>query len=371
MAVLNFPDILSEIFENLVDSAKFNSIINSTSDHKHLFNCLLVNRLWCRIAVSILWRQPFKPEKDHGYKAILVLLKCMDKKERKAIQNRGFKLEPVKQEPCFLYPSFLIGLNYRWFLNSVEIWCYKTPVKPQSGLLKFFKTAKPGKVAETEDVVFILQKLLQLFVDKNVKLKRLCISSIPREATDNKKYLVWADPKFQSLISPVRELAVSGQFLEQAADILTLSEKCRHVNRLVIYSFNGTNSDNDEITRENGKALAALIEKQNGLKDFCIRDGRGFSKYIMAALPSQKGTLTYIRFHKVNFRNCGPWAGLVECENLKKLAFFQCEHVTEVNVKPLFRANFAKLKKLEAIPPSGSRHGNDEHLDRWVRTMKF
>ncbi|CAG8453263.1 125_t:CDS:2 [Ambispora leptoticha] len=367
MDVLNLPDILTEIFENLVESSKFSSIISDKSDNKDLFNCLLVNRLWCRTTVPLLWRQPFQPTREHGYKAIGIYFQCMDKKDRKTIQKRGFQLPPIKIAPVFNYPSFLIGLNYRWFLNAVEDWCYKTPVKPHTGLLKCCKSAKVGQVAETDDIVFVARKLLKLLVDNNVVLKRLCISSIPRavEAVDRKKYLIWAESEFVILFSSVKELVVSGQFFDQANDLTSLSNLCRLVSRLVIYTWVERNVEHESSTREVGNALTTLIKNQNGLKEFCIRDAGGLSKFIISALPSQKDSLSYVRFHKVDFRNSGAWNGLTECSKLRKLSFFQCEQVTKDNVQPLFRATFPHLKELEAKPDIH----NGEHLMRWIRTM--
>ncbi|CAG8452778.1 10223_t:CDS:2 [Ambispora gerdemannii] len=360
---LSLTDILREIFENLVESSKFSSIISS-SDNKNLFNCLLVNRLWCRTAVSILWRQPFH---DHGYKAITVYFQCMDKRERKAVQKRGFQLPPIKKDTVFNYPSFLLGLNYRWFLNSVEEWCYKTPVKPHTGLLRCCKSARVGQVAETSDIVFIAQKLFKLVIDSNVTLKRLCISAIPREASDKKKYLVWTEPEFVNLFSSVKELVVSGQFFDQAKDLILLSDLCKSITRLVIYTWVDKNAEHESNAKEVGNALATLINNQKGLKDFCIRGGGGFSKFIIGALPSQKESLTYIRFHKVDFRNSGAWNGLTECSRLRKLSFFQCEQVTKDSVQPMFRATFPHLKELECKPDTH----NCEHLQRWVGTMNY
>src|ERR1044071_5725528 len=34
--------------------------IELESDQSSLYSCILVNRLWCRIAVPILWKHPYK-----------------------------------------------------------------------------------------------------------------------------------------------------------------------------------------------------------------------------------------------------------------------------------------------------------------------
>ena len=53
MSKLN-KDVLSMIFEELLD------------DKNSLYSLILVNRMWCEVAVPILWYDPWKNLQNHG-----------------------------------------------------------------------------------------------------------------------------------------------------------------------------------------------------------------------------------------------------------------------------------------------------------------
>jgi len=56
MSKLN-KDVLYIIFEELYFDINHKSL---TKTKKSLHSCLLINKLWCEIAVLILWRNPWK-----------------------------------------------------------------------------------------------------------------------------------------------------------------------------------------------------------------------------------------------------------------------------------------------------------------------
>src|SRR4051812_16354027 len=81
-------------------------------DIETLHSILLVNRLWARVVIEILWRNPFKfahikifqPKIYYVYKAYKELLNIY----------RHFIDDGVKKELLFDYPSFLKTLNWKY-----------------------------------------------------------------------------------------------------------------------------------------------------------------------------------------------------------------------------------------------------------------
>src|SRR3954451_16549684 len=96
-------DCLNEIFENLED------------DKTTLHSCLLVNRLWCRVSVRILWRNiwSFKYYVPNSRRlkvasAILsTLIACLPDESKEFLHNNGiFISTPTLSPLLFNYASF-------------------------------------------------------------------------------------------------------------------------------------------------------------------------------------------------------------------------------------------------------------------------
>ncbi|GES99478.1 hypothetical protein GLOIN_2v1876445 [Rhizophagus clarus] len=95
-------DCLIEIFEYLDD------------DEFTLYLCLLVNRLYCKIAVEILWRDvlDFQNGYEHSYKShislsiISTLIACLPKESKYLLHKNGIYITPNQKPPLFNYPSF-------------------------------------------------------------------------------------------------------------------------------------------------------------------------------------------------------------------------------------------------------------------------
>ena len=101
MALL-LADCLTEILENL------------ENDKTALASCLLVNRLWCKISVRILWRDiwSFKCSSDKKLSqmrlAILsTLVACLPNESKELLhENEIFISTPTSKPPLFDYAAF-------------------------------------------------------------------------------------------------------------------------------------------------------------------------------------------------------------------------------------------------------------------------
>src|SRR5436305_10117831 len=89
-------DCLYDILEHLED------------DEDTLCSCLIVNRLWCEVAVRILWRN------GHYYntKNITTLIACLPKESMKILHENGIIIPtPTSKLPMFNYASFCKSLS--------------------------------------------------------------------------------------------------------------------------------------------------------------------------------------------------------------------------------------------------------------------
>src|SRR3954453_11495069 len=84
-----------------------------SNDNQTLFNCILVNRLWCHIAIPLLWSNPFEFLKfqkyEHGWQLIRTYLTCLPDDEKQTVNK--WILPSDLQKPLFDYPKYLKCLD--------------------------------------------------------------------------------------------------------------------------------------------------------------------------------------------------------------------------------------------------------------------
>ncbi|RHZ70428.1 hypothetical protein Glove_271g10 [Diversispora epigaea] len=128
----------TEILEKIMYFAKTSSQNIST-----IYSCALVNRLWCRVAIRILWKKPFKyvfdnNDDDRNYsrnnipkstKLLICYFKFFNHWERIDLKrwyidlpetNDNNTTTPPPTPPLFEYPYFLKDLDYISFIFSIE-----------------------------------------------------------------------------------------------------------------------------------------------------------------------------------------------------------------------------------------------------------
>src|SRR5436190_18236703 len=99
--MLRLPaDCLNGIFEYLED------------DKVTLHSCLLVNRLWCEVAVRILWRSVWNMSFN-------TLIACLPNESKKILHENGIIISaPTSKPPMFNYPAFCKDLSDYPEVNS-------------------------------------------------------------------------------------------------------------------------------------------------------------------------------------------------------------------------------------------------------------
>jgi hypothetical protein len=87
---------LNEIFEFL------------ENDNVTLFSCLLVNHLWCRVAVRILWSNGL----NYDHKTLITLIACLPNESKEILHNNKIDIPtPTSKPPMFNYAKFCKILN--------------------------------------------------------------------------------------------------------------------------------------------------------------------------------------------------------------------------------------------------------------------
>src|SRR3989442_2649978 len=99
----DLPEISSYIIQNL------------RNDVNTLYSLVLVNRFWCRLAIPLLWEDPFsikyQENSSHFIYTYFLFLNDNDKDEVKE-NLKSYKFDSNLQPPLFNYPSLIKTLNF-------------------------------------------------------------------------------------------------------------------------------------------------------------------------------------------------------------------------------------------------------------------
>ncbi|GBB89776.1 hypothetical protein RclHR1_16590002 [Rhizophagus clarus] len=89
------------------------------NDFSTLYSCILVNRSWCRLAIPLLWENPFS---DHtqNYHFIEILLYNSSEKDKAQLNGYGIFKNELFSNTLFNYPSFIKHLNTLNVRISIE-----------------------------------------------------------------------------------------------------------------------------------------------------------------------------------------------------------------------------------------------------------
>ena len=99
-----------------------NKIIQYLNDeYPTLHSCVLVNRLWCRLAIPLLWEDPFSIP-TQNYHFIEIYLHNLNDDDKAKLIEYGIHNALFPTSTLFNYPSFIKCLNtYKVFI-SIESW---------------------------------------------------------------------------------------------------------------------------------------------------------------------------------------------------------------------------------------------------------
>ncbi|GBB88220.1 hypothetical protein RclHR1_14770004 [Rhizophagus clarus] len=111
----------SKIFSGDLPELIYEVIKYFRNDFSTLYSCILVNRLWCRLAIPLLWEDPFSiPTKN--YKFIYVYLHNLNDDLKTKLNEYEINFNLLHSNTLFNYPSFIKYLNTCKIISSIEKW---------------------------------------------------------------------------------------------------------------------------------------------------------------------------------------------------------------------------------------------------------
>ncbi|GBC02807.1 hypothetical protein RclHR1_04830005 [Rhizophagus clarus] len=285
------PDCLLEIFSYLKD------------DRKTLFSCIRVNRLWCRLAIPILWSTPFKYySQKYTYKIINTYITCLNTQDKVILKKLGLrnciKNNHNNMKPLFYYPRFLEGFIIDNYTLGLKKWVKEN-----------FQNENLLRAQQIVDTM-----MMELIFNENCSLKKFkYVNYIEISRIELLKKL----SNFNLSLINTFEFLGHGYTKEMYFNILPnlfnqMSKSSRNIKHLSFYfpkTISTTITTKTSIYNNNDSAnldlsIVNLIKSQNSLESFSTNEFwmKCSTEKIFNSLISHSNSLKFIKFFTlINF----------------------------------------------------------------------
>ncbi|RIA80890.1 hypothetical protein C1645_837884 [Glomus cerebriforme] len=285
-------DCLNEIFKYL------------ENDNVTLYSCLLVNHLWCKVSVRILWRSI----RNYG-----TLINCLPNESKEILYENGIIISSSKP-PMFNYASFCKSLSIGVVNDNIELLLKQQQSIPIQNLL--------------DNTYIVSQEIFKLLMNQT-SLRKLIMKFIPR------RDIIFASfPGAKDCLKNLSELhcgsGICPEFFYQ------LSQICHKIQTLYISSLKVvSNGLTDLISAQKNLKFLHMIHYYNceGLKD------------IYNLLTKFPNTLN--KLHIYAGRTHVPLSFIAKFTNLNEIVLSFYESDAFEDFKTLQYVRFLQLKNLE------------------------
>ncbi|PKC56340.1 hypothetical protein RhiirA1_474142 [Rhizophagus irregularis] len=244
----------SRIFSGDLPELTYEVIKYFKTDVSTLYSCILVNRLWCRLAIPLLWENPFSGSVfTENYNFIEIYLDNLNDDSKTKLSEYKINDNLLPSNTLFNYSKFIKYLNIREFISSVGGWSCST--------LKFGDRHSD----------FICVSLFKIFVENEIELHVLDIE-IPSY--------------YSSCLDKILEF------------ILQNTNFIQNIKNLNLY----INNHSDEMVIKDH--IIQIVNLQQNLKKILL-DNSNFSLYqslLLSGNSNCSNTLNTIIFYCIDFK---------------------------------------------------------------------
>jgi hypothetical protein len=291
-------------------------IFETFKDNKDLYSCLLVNRLWCRIIIPILYKAPFtrnqRRNKGQQSKIISTYLSCLNNEDKIYFMNfinNKIKI-PLNNDQLFDYPIYLEEFCNVSLQEKISHW--------------IILMIKDSSIEQRKIFHLIINNLYPLLISKSKNLIYLNLININSDNFDIPDIFTFFafTPGLTNLNRLDFKLYQNDSKITNIINLIDiLPSLCFNIQ---IINFNLKSNDKDnQITLR--KALCGIIRNQKDLKKLYLRfKGEFKNNFIMSTLEElHSNNLTHLYLKKLRL-NDDMMDSLLNLFSLKVLGFESC-----------------------------------------------
>ncbi|GES79127.1 hypothetical protein GLOIN_2v1774375 [Rhizophagus clarus] len=235
-------------------------------DYSTLYSCILVNRLFCRIAIPLLWEDPFSIPTEN-YNFIKIYLNNLNEDDKMKLNEYGIDKNLFPSNTLFNYPKYIKRLNIQ--INySIESWV--TAINNKNCCTRYMCPPNSTRL--------IYKSLFKIFIENGAKLHTFdVISYVHREYLNDAFELILKNPNF---IRNVKNLKLQG--ISNLPKIDSLLSNCYSISTLH-FQFSDDILSDDIL---NINVLKEVFEQLNGLESVHILYCRSLNSHFIKQIVS-------------------------------------------------------------------------------------
>jgi hypothetical protein len=269
-----------------------------------LYSCILVNRLWCRLAIPLLWENPFSIiTKNYHYchikkyyHYIEIYLYYLNEGSKVKFNEFGINNDLLPSNTLFNYPSFIKYLKTNRIYYSIKKWVHTLFVNQREKLEKL-----------------VYRSLFEVFIANEGILHSfeivLSYNNIYCEYFNDAIELILQNPNFMYNIRNL-ELNVQHDTLQNSTNIIPflkfLYSNCNSISSMIFhFDISDINDNNNSLIIV--RCLSQLIISQHNLKIISFKfDTILYNPFLSLKNSNCSNTLHTIIFEKIDFKNIIP-----------------------------------------------------------------
>ncbi|GES79291.1 hypothetical protein GLOIN_2v1784886 [Rhizophagus clarus] len=263
--------------------------------------------LWCRLAIPLLWEDPFSKNYPKNYNFIEIYLQNLNDNDKTKLNEYVIEDDLFSSNTLFNYPSFIQHLDTFKVCHSVEKWfaAVRTSTTREQHSRFFIRDTNLTRTQISNITKLIYKLLLVTLIKNEVNLYSYEVTLLSRmefEYFDEIFDLISENPNF---IYNIKNFKLDfDEVTDNVKKFLEfLCSNCNSISSLY-FLFPSYNYNNNYPIIE--KSLSQIIQSQENLKKILL----GFNAYcplynslISLKYPNCSNTLNTIIFYYTNFKN--------------------------------------------------------------------
>ncbi|CAB5181313.1 unnamed protein product [Rhizophagus irregularis] len=233
------------------------------NDFSTLHSCILVNRLWCRLTIPLLWENPFSLQNSKNYRYIELYLYNLNDDDKTQLNEYGINNNLLPSNTLFNYPSFIQHLDTRKISDSIERWAAAVRTSSTIQDQLFIYSVQKNLYLKYKKLIYKL--LLQIIIENEVNMHTINVKVFTdedREYFNVTFALVSQNPNF---VCNIKNLAL--HIVPTTENITTFIQffysNCNSISSLNLLFPSNCHSKTE-------KHLSLIVDSQQNLKKISL-----------------------------------------------------------------------------------------------------